>query len=68
MAKPKTNQENKMSWWKKVVDYFTGTERKIVRARNDKGQYVGDDESTPDINEAYEEVRVKKVGRPKKKQ
>ena len=56
-----------MSWWKKVVDYWTGTERKIVRARNDKGQYVGDDESTPDINEAYEEVRVKKVGRPKKK-
>jgi hypothetical protein len=56
-----------MSWWGKVVDFWTGTERKIVRARNEKGQYVGDDESTPDINEAYEEVRVKrKPGRPKK--
>ena len=25
-----------------------------VRARNDKGHYVADDPSTPDINEAYE--------------
>ena len=31
-----------------------------VRARNDKGQYVGDDKSTPDVDEAYETVRVKK--------
>ena len=56
-----------MSWWKKVVDFISGTERKLVRARNDKGQYIGDDDSTPDINEAYEEVRVKrKPGRQKK--
>ena len=47
--------------------FISGTERKLVRARNDKGQYIGDDDSTPDINEAYEEVRVKrKPGRPKK--
>ena len=25
------------------------------RARDDKGQYVGDDPSTPDINEAYKQ-------------
>ena len=25
-----------------------------VRARNDKGHYIADDESTPDVNEAYE--------------
>ena len=49
-----------MSWWKKVVDYWTDTERKKVRTRNKRGQYVGDDISTPDVNEAYTEVRVKK--------
>jgi len=26
---------------------------KIVRARTKKGQYKGDDKSTPDVNEAY---------------
>ena len=50
-----------MSWWAKLVDRVTGTERKTLRARDDKGQYVGDDESTPDIDEAYETVRVKKA-------
>ena len=49
-----------MSWWNKVVDFVTGTERKKVRARNKKGHYVADDKSTPDVNEAYTEVRVKK--------
>ena len=49
-----------MSWWQKVVDYWTNTERKKVRARNKQGQYVGDDKSTPDVNETYTEVRVKK--------
>ena len=56
-----------MSWWKKVVDYLTGSERIKVRARDEDGRFVGDDESTPDINEAYVEKRVKKSpGRPKK--
>jgi hypothetical protein len=49
-----------MSWWKKLVDTVTGTERKQVRARNNKGRYVADDKSTPDVNEAYKTVRVKK--------
>ena len=49
-----------MSWWSKLVDAVTGTERKTVRARHDKGQYIGDAESTPDVDEAYETVRVKK--------
>ncbi len=53
-----------MSWWTKVVDYWTGTEQKKVRARNKKGHYVGDDKSTPDVDEAYTTIRVKK----KKKQ
>ena len=32
-----------------------------VRARNDKGQLVGDDPSTPDVNEAWTTKVVKKV-------
>ena len=50
-----------MSWWSKLVDVVTGTERKKVRARDEDGKFVGDDESTPDVNEAYEEIRVKKA-------
>ena len=41
-------------------------EMKTVRARNKKGQYVADDPSTPNINEAYTKV-PKKRGRPRKK-
>ena len=42
------------------------------RARNEKGQLVGDDPSTPDVNEAWEggeapkKEAPKKRGRPKK--
>jgi hypothetical protein len=56
-----------MSIWKKVVDFWTGTERKKVRARDEEGQFVADDKSTPDVNEAYTEVRVKKTKKRKKK-
>ena len=49
-----------MSLWTRVVDFFTGTEKKKVRARTKKGRYVADDKSTPDVNEAYTTVRVKK--------
>jgi hypothetical protein len=49
-----------MSFWKKIIDAITGTERKTVRARDENGKFVADDKSTPDVNEAYEEVRVKK--------
>ena len=28
-------------------------EYEVIRARDEKGQYVGDDKSTPDVNEAY---------------
>ena len=56
-----------MSIWKKVVDFWTGTERKTVRARDEEGQFVADDKSTPDVNEPYTEVRVKKSKKRKKK-
>ena len=44
------------SWFKKT---FLGYEEKTVRARDDEGKYVGDDKSTPNINEAYTTVNVK---------
>jgi len=66
-----------MSWWKKVVHFFTPLssvelpnplkeKMETVRARNKKGRYVADDPSTPDVNEAYTKV-PKKRGRPPKK-
>jgi hypothetical protein len=50
-----------MKWWGKLVDKVTGTKRVKVRARDEDGRFLGDDESTPDVNEAYEEIRVKKA-------
>ena len=50
-----------MSFWKKIIDAITGTERKTVRARDEDGKFVADDKSTPDVNEAYTTKRVKKV-------
>ena len=47
-------------------------EEEPKRARNEKGQLVGDDPSTPDVNEAWEggeapkKEAPKKRGRPKK--
>jgi len=48
-----------MKWWGKLVDKVTGTKRVQVRARDEDGKFVGDDESTPDVNEAYTTKRVK---------
>ena len=42
------------------------TNTKKVRARNSDGTLKADDPNTPE-NEAWEEVPVKKRGRPKKK-
>ena len=33
------------------------------RARNDKGHFIADDESTPDVNEAWTTKRVKKTSK-----
>ena len=38
---------------------FLGYEEKKVSARDEDGKYVGDDKSTPDVNEAYKTVAVK---------
>tara|TARA_R100000742_G_C4277886_1_gene100129 strand:+ start:2763 stop:2963 length:201 start_codon:yes stop_codon:yes gene_type:complete len=65
-----------MNWFKKVLKFFTPLssaelpnplqEMETVRSRNKKGQYVGDDPTTPNKNEAYTKV-PKKRGRPRKK-
>ena len=63
-----------MSWWTKVINFFKPLpsdelpnplkeeehETELVRARNKKGRYLADDPSTPDVNEAYTTVKVKK--------
>tara|TARA_X000001382_G_scaffold41075_1_gene27573 strand:- start:4852 stop:5052 length:201 start_codon:yes stop_codon:yes gene_type:complete len=63
-----------MSWWTKVINFFKPLpsdelpnplkekeyETELVRARNKKGRYVADDPSTPDVDEAYTTVKVKK--------
>ena len=56
-----------MSWWGKLVDKVTGTKRVKVRARDEDGKFVGDDKSTPDVNEAYTTKRVKRKNKSKKK-
>jgi hypothetical protein len=56
-----------MSIWRKLVNFVTGSEDVQVRNRNKKGQYVADDKSTPNVNEAYKTVRKKKSTKQVKK-
>jgi len=57
-----------MKWLKNFWNKVRNVEEKTVRARTEQGKFVADDKSTPDVNEAYTTVEVKKKkGRPKKK-
>ena len=64
-----------MSWWNKLVSFFkplpadelpnplkdeAEVETEMVRARNKKVRYMADDPTTPDVNEAYTTIKVKK--------
>lgn len=53
-----------MSIWNNIKSFF-GFETITVRARDAKGKFVGDDKSTPDVNEAYVKKTVKKKAAPK---
>jgi len=53
---PKTYKDTIKKFWQDV----RGVEDKKVRARTEKGQFVADDPSTPDVDEAYTTVEVKK--------
>ena len=44
-----------------VLNFVKDTEEVKVRSRNEKGQLVGDDPSTPDVNEAWTTKVVKKA-------
>ena len=49
-----------------VAEETTIVETEVVRARNAKGQLVGDDPSTPDINEAWTtKIKNKVTGKKK---
>lgn len=51
-----------------VTEETTIVETEVVRARNAKGQLVGDDPSTPDINEAWTtKIKNKVTGKKKAK-
>jgi hypothetical protein len=43
------------TWFKRV---FKGVEEVEVRARDEDGRFLGDDKSTPDVDEAYTTVDV----------
>ena len=49
-----------MNFIKNFWNKLTGTEEVIVRSRTAKGEFVADDKSTPDVNEAYTTKRVKR--------
>ncbi len=53
---PKTYKDTIKKFWQNV----RGVEEKTIRARTEEGRYVADDKSTPDVNEAYTTVEVKK--------
>ena len=42
-------------WFKKRFIYIT----QMVRTRDEEGKYVGDDKTTPDVNEAYTKIKRK---------
>ena len=46
---------------------FKRVEADPKRARNEKGQLVADDPSTPEVNEAWEGGKAPKAKAPKKK-
>ena len=60
-----------MSFWKKVRSFFSlgpapiedKSDWVVVRNRDAKGKYKGDDKSTPNVDEAY--VKVKKTAKGK---
>ena len=46
-----------IKWLKRIsLKLFAKKEVDLVRARDSKGRFVGDDKSTPDVDEAYVEV------------
>jgi len=53
--------EVKMDSVDETVEVEAEVEAEVKRARNDKGQLVGDDPDTPDVNEAWEGGKAPKT-------
>ena len=47
-----------MGWWNNITDFF-GFE--WVRARDDKGRFIADDKSTPNVDESKKKVYKKRT-------
>jgi len=63
--------KSKMNWFKKLIKFITPPSvytmvSSTTRARNEGGRYVADDPTTPDINEAYTQVKKRKKRSRKK--
>ena len=59
MAKKKTELQIFQEWVQELKDFIFGVEQKSKpkkrkRARKKDGTFRGDDKSTPDVNEAWE--------------
>ena len=52
-ARAEVRKALKWAFSKPTESKAESEEYELVRARDKKGQYVGDDKSTPDVNEAY---------------
>lgn len=52
-----------MAFWNKLLD-FLGFE--VVRARDEKGRFIADDKSTPDVDESKKRVYKKRSTAKKK--
>ena len=48
------------NWLRRLINIGVEAEPTGVRARNAKGQYVKDDKSTPNVNEAYADGKTPK--------
>ena len=58
MAKKKTDLQIFQEWVQELTGFVFGTEekpKKRKRARKKDGTFRGDDKSTPNVNEAWEE-------------
>lgn len=51
-----------LTLWQKIKNVFnkSSDDYETVRSRNVKGQFVADDPSTPDVNEAFVRTKRKK--------
>lgn len=53
--KEEYEQAIKSGWFNTLEEAVSGKTKSLKRARNEEGEYIGDDLSTPDVNEAWVE-------------